>query len=42
MKEVQVNSSHSGQKLSKKKGGKKEKAIMISPSPFPHSKCSVA
>lgn len=30
MKEVQVNSSHSGQELSKKK----EKAIMISPSPF--------
>lgn len=40
MKEVQVNSSHSGQELSKKK--KKKKAIMISPSPFPHSKCSVS
>lgn len=37
MKEIQVNSSHSGQEPSKER----KKAILISPSPFPHSKCSV-
>lgn len=38
MKEVQVNSSHSGQELSKKK---ERKSHYDQPFPFLHSKCSV-